>query len=190
MIIKLEDSDITTAQDDSEDRGVIHVPDETWNHVIKEVEHQDQEWVNSLYLDVGSLSIGGSGLPILIYSFRIGTQYTANTWDMTLKEANEALTIQVPDGYGLLQVVNFSQRYGVSYLINKSGSTQNYTFSQQNEIRYYLTPSTVSTDYPMCYFYNHNSDEVFCIMDMVNSDNEVSHIRVIKEFIEFLWINN
>lgn len=55
MIIKLEDSDITTAKENVDDEGIIHIPDAIWNHIIKEVEHPEQTFVNSLYIDVNGL---------------------------------------------------------------------------------------------------------------------------------------
>lgn len=57
IIIRLEDADVTTAQDNVDDEGVIHVPDDVWNHVIQEVEHPEQNFYNSLYLDVRALNI-------------------------------------------------------------------------------------------------------------------------------------
>lgn len=189
MIIKLEDADITTAQDDSEDRGVIHVPDTTWNHVIKEVEHQDQEWVNSLYIDVGTLSIGGSGLPIVIYGVSIGNDYSFNTWDMTLKEAGTPLTLTVNNKYALLYVYDDGDNYTVYYFYNNTNAPVNKTLVTANDIRYYITPSAMNAT-PYCRLYDSSSNEVMYFSDSFSSDQNATFINVKKAYIDFLWINN
>lgn len=47
-----------------DDEGIIHVPDTIWDHVIQEVEHPNQSFYNSLYLDVSALTIDDGQTPL------------------------------------------------------------------------------------------------------------------------------
>lgn len=66
IIIKLQDGDITTAQDDVDIEGIIHIPSIEYDHCVQEVQVPGQSFFNELYLNVQDLNIGGSGLPIII----------------------------------------------------------------------------------------------------------------------------
>lgn len=189
MIIKLEDSDITTAQDDSEDRGVIHVPDDTWNHIIKEVEHQDQQWVNSLYIDVGTLSIGGSGLPIVIYGISLGSDYLFNTWDMNLKEAGTPLQLQIQAGYAIVFITEYNDRNAVNIFYNSTGSTATKTLITDYNVRYFVSSAVILSN-PQCRLYDSNSNEVLYFNDSSVSDQNSTIVNLKKQYIDFLWINN
>lgn len=187
MIIKLEDADITTAQDDSEDRGVIHVPDATWNHVIKEVEHQDQEWVNSLYIDVGTLSIGGSGLPIVIdTAVHSPIVASVNTWNFTLLENTTTVTVS---SQTLVVVREYSSEYIVETLTTY-GTSKSVTleFSSSYITRYYRFSD--ATGDSIVYFNQNGNNNVFSLYDINKSDTTRAQVHVNKSFIEFLWINN
>lgn len=69
IIIKLEDGDITTAQDDPDIEGIIHIPSIEYDHLVQEVQVPGQSFFNGLYINVQDLEIGGSGLPIIINNF-------------------------------------------------------------------------------------------------------------------------
>lgn len=60
MIIKLSDGDVTVAQDSLDDAGIIHIPENVWDHIVQEVQHPDQSFVNELYINVQDLNIGSS----------------------------------------------------------------------------------------------------------------------------------
>lgn len=57
MIIQLETSDIIIAKENVDDEGIIHIPDMIWNHIIREVEVQGQDFFNSLYIDVNNVDL-------------------------------------------------------------------------------------------------------------------------------------
>lgn len=186
MIIKLEDADITTAQDDSEDRGVIHIPDDTWNHVIKEVEHQDQEWVNSLYIDVGTISIGGSGLPVVIDTV---VHYPAvdavNTWDFTLVEQQTTLTVA---NQTLVQVMEYTDYYIVR-IYTVYGTSKNILLNVSSSYinRYFLFNN--ATNDSSVRFVKGN-DQILYFDDVSKGDTIGTSVYVNKSYFEFLWINN
>lgn len=190
MIIKLQDSDITTAQESPDDEGVIHIPDAIWNHIIKEVEHPEQTFVNSLYLDVKDIEVGGSGLPVIIYSVNIAETYSFNTYDMTLKPSGQSLSVTVPDQHALLSIEERSDRYVIYYLVNNSGSSYNRDLSSGYNSRYYLTPNTISGTSPACTFYDSNGNAVFYLRDSNNNDTSSTIINYYKGYLDFLWINN
>lgn len=191
MIIKLQDGDILSAQDDLDYEGVIHVPDAIWNHIIREVEHSDQEWVNSLYIDVKDLEIGGSGLPIVIYNFNINNEVNVNTYDMTVKPAGEALQITVENGRALVYISETATGYFVYFINNRSSQTITRTLTTDQVVRYYKTPSALSaSSNGQCYFFNDQAFNVFTMYDAFSSDQVISSTFVSKAFIDFLWIHN
>lgn len=191
MIIKLQDGDILTAQEDPDYEGVIHVPDAVWNHIVRETEHPDQEWVNSLYLDVKDLEIGGSGIPIVAYSFNINNEVNVNTYDMILKPAGQALTVDVENDRALVYISENSSGYFVYFIHNRSGVTTTKTLNTSQNVRYYKTPTALSaTSGGQCYFFNDQAFNIFTLFDAINSDSTMSSMYVSKAFIDFLWIHN
>jgi len=191
MIIKLQDGDILTAQEDLDYEGVIHVPDAVWNHIVKETEHPGQEWVNSLYLDVKDLEIGGSGLPIVIYNFNINNEVNVNTYDMTLKPAGESLQVPVENGHAIVIISESVDGYFVSFMNNRSSQTVTRTLTTNQNVRYYKTPSTLSSSSSgQCFFFNDQAFNVFTLYDPFSSDQTISSMFVSKAFIDFLWIHN
>ncbi len=57
MIIQLNTADILIAKENVDDEGIIHIPDNIWNHIVKEVEVPGQDFFNSLYIDVNNVSL-------------------------------------------------------------------------------------------------------------------------------------
>lgn len=190
MIIKLQDSDITTAQDSADDEGVIHIPDAIWNHIIRETENPGQEWVNSLYIDVRDLEIGGSGLPVIIYSVNIADTFSFNTYDMTLKHSGQSLTVTVPYDKALLYINEYNDKYEICYFFNNTNNNVSRTLAQNRNVRYYLTPNTTTQSNPPCRFYDSNGNEVFYLSDASNNDNTSTFLDYYKSYLDFLWINN
>lgn len=202
MIIKLQDADITTAQEDLDYEGVIHVPDAIWNHIITESEHPDQEWVNSLYLDVSQLSIGGSGLPIFIYSIKLGVKAgvyeTINTWDMnTIPVDQSSYIISIPPKSVVFVVKEYSDRHECSLITNNlSDQSKNYTVVNLTGIlgkRYYIKSTTTSfSSYDLSYVELNDSNgiTVLKISESDIGDSKDVDTTFYKNYIDFLWINN
>ena len=83
LIITLTNSDVTVAQDDWQGvEGIIPIPDETWNHIVTDVEHPEQEWFNSMYLNVKALTIGFTKIDIIGFTYNNVDYYLS---DMTEK---------------------------------------------------------------------------------------------------------
>lgn len=189
MIIKLTNSDVTIAQDDPDTEGIIHIPDDTWDHIVQEVEVPGQEWVNGLYLNIQDLTIGGSGLPIVIHKFKIGNEYSGNVYEINHKPSGQTLQLSVPNGYCVYFVSPASVNNEIYYTVNKSGTTKTYNLST-NEQYYYVTPNTVSASNPKLTFLDENNNEIFSIFDNANSDQTQSTMYVNKNVIDFLWLTN
>lgn len=187
IIIKLEDGDITTAQDDPDIEGIIHIPSIEYDHCVQEVQVPGQSFFNGLYLNVQDLDIGGSGLPIIIDSVLL-TPYSnyINTWDFqTLSQnqqfnlTNQALLIvrEGDDNY----FINYIMTYGVNRQITVQTSTT-------STIRYYLFNESTANN-SMVLFFSGN-DQVLTMMDNINNDIYTTTINVRKQFIEFNWLTN
>lgn len=187
MIIKLQDGDILTAKDDPDYEGVIHVPDTIWNHIIKEVEHPEQSFFNSLYLDVKDLEIGGSGLPVVIHKFKIGTNYSGNVYEINHKPSGQTLSIQVPVSYCVFFVVPKTVHNEIYYFVNNSSSTKTYTIGTDEQY-YYVTPNIVSVNSPKLIFLDENDNEIVGMFDNVYNDQSSSSMFVNKNVIDFLWL--
>ena len=56
MIIKLTDGDVIAAQDSLDDDGIIHIPENVWDHIVQEVQHPEQSFYNELYINVQDLT--------------------------------------------------------------------------------------------------------------------------------------
>lgn len=188
MIIKLQDSDITTAQDDPDDEGVIHVPDNVWDHVIKEIEHPEQRFINSLYLDVKDLSIGGSGLPLMLYSFDFDDNVRVNTYDMTLKEIGVNKPITVPNGYSFFDVIIYDGYSTIYFYHNSTGNNIELNLGSQNRYRYYLSPNTVNTQ--VLNLYDSEGNRVFSVSDQNQSDYIGARFLFNTNIIDFLWLTS
>lgn len=188
MIIKLQDSDITTAQDDPDSEGIIHVPDAIWNHIIKEVEHPDQTFVNSLYLDVTDIEISGSGLPIIISSFDFDTTSPINTFNMTLKPAGTSQTISVPAHRSLFNVDIFDDYCILYFYHNNSGATFSVNLNQSHTIRYYLQPENIYST--ILNLYNDQGVKVFSLGDNNSTDTNPNRMLIYKSFVDFLWLTS
>ncbi|ORX77203.1 hypothetical protein BCR32DRAFT_248119 [Anaeromyces robustus] len=50
--VQLKSGDITIAQNNVDDAGIIKIPDTTWDHIINGIEDPNQSFYNSLYIDV------------------------------------------------------------------------------------------------------------------------------------------
>lgn len=186
MIIKLQDSDITTAQDSPDDEGVIHVPDAIWNHIIKEVERPEQTFVNSLYIDVKELDIGGSGLPLVIDTVnKMPDLLSVNTWEFIRIEQNTTLTIAnqtlvLITEYNAYYVVEVFSTYGHSESVNIE--------FEQNYIKRYYVFSSSSNDSRI--MFDIGNQPVFSIRDDNKGDNVKARDTYYKSYIDFLWIHN
>lgn len=188
MIIKLQDSDITTAQDDPDSEGIIHVPDNIWNHIIKEVEHPEQTFVNSLYLDVTDLEISGSGLPIIISSFDFDTSTRINTFDMTLKPAGQTQQITVPAHKSFFNVDIFDDYCILYFYNNNTNNSFNVTLNTSHTIRYYISSDNIYTT--ILNLYNDQNVKVFSLGDNNATDTNPNRLLIYKSFVDFLWLTN
>lgn len=190
MIIKLQDTDITSAQDNPDDEGVIHIPDAIWNHIIKEVERPDQTFVNSLYIDVKDLDIGGSGLPIVISSFNINNEFYGNTYDMLFKPSGEALTVTVPNGYVFFRVNINQDNWTLAFYYNNTGDSFNVSLVSSFNTRYYLSSGPVTGTSPNLYLYTDQNVPVFRIYDTVTSDSSSNQFSGYSSLVDFLWLTS
>lgn len=194
MIIKLQDGDVLTAQDDSEYEGVIHIPDNIWNHIIKEVDHSDQEWVNSLYIDVSDIEIGGSGLPVVASFFKIGNDYSGYTYDTTKihhKPAGQEETINIAVGNAFFMICineNGTGNNGISYFVNNSSTASQITLGSTNTWYYYQSPGPVSVNAPRLTFYDDNNNPVIELSDTNYYDKNYNVVIVNSGIIDFLWL--
>lgn len=189
MIIKLQDGDVLTAQEDADYEGIIHIPDTIWNHIIQETEHSDQEWVNSLYLDVNDLEIGGSGLPIVISSFRIGARNSSiNTYDMLHKPYGQSATVTIPNNRFILYITIATNQYEIHFMYNKTGADQTRSFTQFSEDYYYVTNTPLGDNSPICYLYSDNGDLVFTFSDNYDNDTRYVYFYLNKQLFDFLWL--
>lgn len=57
IILKLNNGDVITAQSNVDDEGIIHIPENVWNHIVQEVQHPGQSFVNECYINVQDLNI-------------------------------------------------------------------------------------------------------------------------------------
>lgn len=188
MIIKLTNSDVTIAQDDPDTEGIIHIPDVTWDHIVQEVEVPGQEWVNGLYLNIQDLTIGGSGLPVIIHKFKLGTEYSGNTYEMSHKPSGQTLQLSVPNNYCAFFVSIKAVHNEIYYIVNKSGSTKTFNLTTDEQY-YYVTSSTV-TGSPKLIFLDEYDNEIIGMFDNVNSDQTTSSMFANKNVIDFLWLTN
>lgn len=60
IIVKLENSAVSIAQDSVDDEGIITIPDPAWNTLVTHVDVPGQKWVDTLFLDVSDLDIAVS----------------------------------------------------------------------------------------------------------------------------------
>lgn len=191
MIIKLQDSDITTAQDSPDDEGVIHVPDAIWNHIIREVEHPEQTFVNSLYIDVKDIEIGGSGLPVVCQFFRIGSLYSGNTYDLSYKPAGQPLSVDVTSGkaWFAINIGEGGTGYNsINYFVNNGSGTSQVNVDGTYACYYYTTPNIVDTNSPKLTFYDENGNSVIELNDLAYTDNKHNKIVLNSGIIDFLWL--
>ena len=193
MIIKLTDADINVAQDDETEEGIIKIPDNLWNHIIQAVEHPTQEFVNSLYINVNDLTIGGSGLPITIYSFQCHSTGTdasdiINTWDMTAQTGGH---YNLPTNRVLIAITQLNNQYKIILRTNDTGSTKFVNFDSDAVTRYYVvSPKSSHELYRYCTFYNDQNTAVFELFDTSSTDDLSTFVTLNPYFIDFLWINN
>ncbi|ORX78728.1 hypothetical protein BCR32DRAFT_301510 [Anaeromyces robustus] len=54
--VKLNSSDITVAQSNVDDEGIIKIPDTTWDHIIDGKEDPNQSFYNSIYINVSEIN--------------------------------------------------------------------------------------------------------------------------------------
>lgn len=187
IIIKLEDGDITTAQDDPDIEGIIHIPSIEYDHCVQEVQVPGQSFFNGLYLNVQDLDIGGSGLPIVIDSVLL-TPYSnyINTWDFQTLSQNQQFNLT---NQALLIVREGDDNYFINYImtygVNKQITVQTSTTST---IRYCLFNESTANN-SMVLFFSGN-DQVLTMMDNINNDIYTTTINVRKQFIEFNWLTN
>lgn len=190
IIIKLQDGDITTAQDDPDIEGIIHIPSIEYNHCVQEIQVPGQSFFNGLYLNVQDLDIGGSGLPIVIdravlYDEATGAE-SANTWEFRTVTQTEQITL---NNKGLIAVKEDDDVYEIYYWLT-FGVTQNITLepSPDTTIRYYLFNGSIAGT-SRIRLYSGN-DQVITLFDNVNYDNKAGSITIWKTLIEFNWLTN
>ena len=124
MIIKLSDGDVITAQDSLDDEGIIHIPENVWNHVVQEVEHPDQSFVNELYLNVQDLTIGSRPIDIAGVRRYNSTTRFSNTSYFKKNTTGNDLSRSIDYNEGILKIGKLdAQTYNVSVLFNRDGTT-------------------------------------------------------------------
>lgn len=57
IIVKLTNADVNVAKDDPDAEGYIKIPGNFWDHVIQDVENRNQEFFNSLYINVNEINL-------------------------------------------------------------------------------------------------------------------------------------
>ena len=139
LIITLTNSDVTVAQDDWQGvEGIIPIPDETWNHIVTDVEHPEQEWFNSMYLNVKALTIGFTKIDIIGFTYNNVDYYLSDMTEVT-QSTNYALTT----GNSLIKIGIEQDDYILTFIVNNTGNTINYTWTGGyykviNSVSYYL----------------------------------------------------
>lgn len=185
IIIKLQDGDITTAQDDPDIEGIIHIPSIEYDHCVQEVQVPGQSFFNGLYINVQDLEIGGSGLPIVIDGVRL-SNYTSsyvNTWNFTTLTQSTQFTIS---NQTLIVVYEFNDSYEIDcYTV--VGTSKQKTINNNVTTRVYLFNDSNSSS--NIEFFSNNT-VAFSMKDQVYSDNIETQLVVKKQFIEFNWLTN
>lgn len=188
IIIKLEDGDITTAQDDPDIEGIIHIPSIEYDHCVQEVQVPGQSFFNGLYLNVQDLEISGSGLPIVIDGVRLSNYSSsyANTWDFTTLTQSTQFTIS---NQTLIVVYEFNDSYEIDcYTV--VGTTKQKTINNNVTTRCYLFNDSNSSSNIEFFTNNPIRTVVLSMKDQVYSDNIETQLVVKKQFIEFNWLTN
>lgn len=176
LIITLTNSDVTVAQDDWQGvEGIIPIPDETWNHIVTDVEHPEQEWFNSMYLNVKALTIGFTKIDIIGFTYNNVDYYLSDMTEVT-QSTNYALTT----GNSLIKIGIEQDDYILTFIVNNTGNTINYTWTGG----YYKVINSVS--YSSVIFKSIDNVPVFKLFDL-NTDNNSNTTYIYKNSFNLMF---
>lgn len=189
IIIKLQDGDITTAQDDPDIEGIIHIPSIEYDHCVQEVQVPGQSFFNGLYIDVQDLEIGGSGLPIVIDRVKTtnsGADFI-NTRNFTLLTQGVQLSLRNQAVLSITYNPN-ANTYGINYYLAYGKNIEVILPLINNQpTRYYVFDVSSNTTRMLLYS---GDDFFFRLEDFNYSDNQSSNVLFSKNFVDFDWGNN
>lgn len=173
MIIKLSDGDIITAQDSLDDEGIIHIPENVWNHVVQEVEHPDQSFVNELYINVQDLNISSGPSPINISGirYRNTTRRFSNTTYFKKNTTGNSLSRSIDYNEAIIKIGKYdAQEYTVELFFNRgNGTVATEVLNNWYYCEFEINWDIASVD--LGFFTGNNFTPVVAIRD--NSDDDV-----------------
>lgn len=177
MIIKLSDGDVTVAQDSIDDQGIIHIPENVWDHIVQEVQHPDQSFVNELYINVQDLNIQqpyeiskiklrnvSSNPSTLITDSQTNWTFWSITSTFTPSQGSEVLIIRKGS-------YDWYIRYGYNWPSNTSIHVDKNSWVYSNNLG-------TDMDYACLFYTKNGNDESFCILHDDQTLNTSSNVNM------------
>ncbi len=189
IIIKLQDSDITSAQDDPDIEGIIHIPSIEYDHCVQEVQVPGQSFFNELYINVQDLEIGGSGLPIIINGLGDGGFDSAiyPTSNFLTVPINGSTTVELNQYEAVYVITRENNYYYLRYQINIYSTPRTVTLTNTNFLMKYVVIINDSLDELKRFYVNNTPIMGF---RFVNSGNSLVDIGSLdRNFFEIDWGN-
>lgn len=178
MIIKLTDGDVTVAQDSLDDAGIIHIPENVWDHIVQEVQHPDQSFVNELYINVQDLNIDSGDHKIQLTSAVFSG--TVLFSDFTVHSSG---SVTIPAGNTLVLIKEYADYYQFELTMNQSGNDISRSVPHSGGVlnAYYHIWQSAAGGTTLG-LKDEIGDTVVTFTDTVNTDTYGNRVNVFKKY--------